>query len=815
MNPPAVASLPGIPVIDPEKNLDARDLRKAVWALNRAPEMAYMLRGTYPNLPFFARLNFSRTAPPIVKNGAFWEVTESLRDSWQRLELTLIGICEAISPHVHNLKEALLPFDCHWPLPSYSGYLARHKSEGSAIKALWKSRDAFLLLTARCSLMISLSYIRRPPRQHELPLWEECLDKAHFEPAFIDELRQSKISDLSPDLRVGAFMSPMHGELGTMWMNHFECMVRANIPVYVYWPEPGHNTFETSKVNVLKKYPFLMPYAPDFRDFIVVQSATPERVEYRRGHPVVVAVQTQFRWEDYPRLAQSSVQTQSIDELVRNSVPSTTAAVVPPTAPGNSAHQGGSPHKKLPHGIGQRPGESFEQYRARRSIINADAAKNESSDEREKRLQRERVAAKFDKPSRNTYVYLWCMLGDVDPTVDPLDLTAPFRKHLGKKAVSEVWMCHPNSVKHYDSFLDVWDICPEDDFGKQFQIDPHAYDELFEPDFINDAQRGSESIAQITARELDAFHADKVHSYSEPFRPSFEHVTEVLLRRYGIYATVLSEKEKNDSLGAHYRHNSARVEKHFSLPDQTLSPQNFKDVVYAASAIITKILHKPDPKDAVTFDLVERAWDLADNCPSFLALPGFYYERLVVTRWSNRNALWCSVSYVDERDCDFVVLVGSTTAVELLRRPEIKDRRGVVDFCVSRGIACQTPYDPHPTIIIPRSLVSSTFDDCLGWRDRAWKATTRDYDAYLDHAHDILSQPRGRAALLRGGIVWRLALEILRPQAIWCAGDGPSSDVHIYGQVIAASHGNSFYDDGLSDAEIDIICGTYKMPSKS
>ncbi|KAI8989149.1 hypothetical protein BD414DRAFT_415633 [Trametes punicea] len=105
----------------------------------------------------------------------------------------------------------------------------------------------------------------------------------------------------------------------------------------------------------------------------------------------------------------------------------------------------------------------------------------------------------------------------------------------------------------------------------------------------------------------------------------------------------------------------------------------------------------------------------------------------------------------------------------------------------------------------------SSKSTCLGWCPPSFKPTKWDYAAYEERAYQILSSPGGRAAILQGGIVWRLALEILGEDAVSYALKGPSSDVSRYGRALQPSRGPLYYDDALLPEEIDIICGTYKI----
>ncbi|KAL1946012.1 hypothetical protein VTO73DRAFT_2014, partial [Trametes versicolor] len=236
INPSPVEWLPGIPVADPEANLDLRDLRKALWAVNRGPEMAYMLRSSHPDGRFFARLNFDPRKLPVVEKDGVWSVERGMQDQWARLENSLTYICNILFRSVDTLPEAKFPLDAHWPFPREIGYLHYHKTHGAAARALWKARDALFLLAARCSMAIALTNLLPSPSPNAPPRWQQILINAGVTYTWIDELDQSLIPDLSPGLRVGAFFDPADGPRQSQWVQHVPCMIKANLPVYIYWP---------------------------------------------------------------------------------------------------------------------------------------------------------------------------------------------------------------------------------------------------------------------------------------------------------------------------------------------------------------------------------------------------------------------------------------------------------------------------------------------------------------------------------------------------------------------------------------------------
>ncbi|KAI1783061.1 hypothetical protein LXA43DRAFT_837599, partial [Ganoderma leucocontextum] len=142
-----------------------------------------------------------------------------------------------------------------WPSPSQRGYMDVHRSEYAARKAAEKSRDACALLVARCTMAIAL--VTTDPNANP-PQWIELLTDKGAPPAWIDIVRDSVLSNLSPGLRVGAFINLMPGEARTAWINHVPCMIRANLPVYISWPHPH----QLDLSGVLREFPFLRAYLP-------------------------------------------------------------------------------------------------------------------------------------------------------------------------------------------------------------------------------------------------------------------------------------------------------------------------------------------------------------------------------------------------------------------------------------------------------------------------------------------------------------------------------------------------------------------------
>ena len=95
-------------------------------------------------------------------------------------------------------------------------------------------------------------------------------------------------------------------------------------------------------------------------------------------------------------------------------------------------------------------------------------------------------------------------------------------------------------------------------------------------------------------------------------------------------------------------------------------------------------------------------------------------------------------------------------------------------------------------------------------RPTTYTFSALDYHAYEEvRCYFLRSNPRiGRAALLAGGIVWRLAIETVAPDIVL---GGPDAITYAQGITFALrdSSDNVFVDDDLADNEIQIIVGTY------
>ncbi|KIJ24889.1 hypothetical protein M422DRAFT_119477, partial [Sphaerobolus stellatus SS14] len=92
----------------------------------------------------------------------------------------------------------------------------------------------------------------------------------------------------------------------------------------------------------------------------------------------------------------------------------------------------------------------------------------------------------------------------------------------------------------------------------------------------------------------------------------------------------------------------------------------------------------------------------------------------------------------------------------------------------------------------------------LGIRSPEYQPVMTDYQAYILLRNIFLRSPRGRLALLSGGILWRLAIEVIGDDAV--LGFPSEKDMYIE-DIILSTERTCYGRERLTNDEIDLICG--------
>jgi len=162
-----------------------------------------------------------------------------------------------------------------------------------------------------------------------------------------------------------------------------------------------------------------------------------------------------------------------------------------------------------------------------------------------------------------------------------------------------------------------------------------------------------------------------------------------------------------------------------------------------------------------------------------------------------------------DRDTSWFLSVDSMTALECIRRGLGPHTIDIANFFITHGIRFRT-YQCIPNS--PNSNIPPVRPQCryLGYRSLNYSFDLADFAGYEVLRDSFLrSQPHGPLALREGGIIARLAREVL-PNSN--ALSGPSSEaLGGHCACLVCDDDKIYVEDEFSDAELRLICGTYVL----
>ena len=193
-------------------------------------------------------------------------------------------------------------------------------------------------------------------------------------------------------------------------------------------------------------------------------------------------------------------------------------------------------------------------------------------------------------------------------------------------------------------------------------------------------------------------------------------------------------------------------------------------------------------------------WDMSPTHPLPVVLAGgtLYVRRIQYEKPFYFLSLSPHTVPVPTPDCWNIVVRSPVAALAAIRsRPRVLTE--VAQLFVRRGV-------PFQTVTLCRN--DSTYEPPLtvglGHQQAGYAPGILEYAAYDRKRREFLHSPRGRAALLRGGIVWRLAVLTLRPDDVL---SGPSA----FRSSQFTYEDRQYWDDSLTEEECNLICGAYRI----
>lgn len=202
--------------------------------------------------------------------------------------------------------------------------------------------------------------------------------------------------------------------------------------------------------------------------------------------------------------------------------------------------------------------------------------------------------------------------------------------------------------------------------------------------------------------------------------------------------------------------------------------------------------------DAQCQSIPSEVCDLSPSIDRFHPLHGTNFH-FTLRKVSPRT--WVLDSVVADDVRWLCVVEDPVTLMEIARSGYGPTKADLARSLCRRGLAFRTvlPGLPRWPLPPPRRVG-------LGVMPHGTMPTLDDYESYERLRRDFLRGPGGVAALKKGGVVWRLAMEEVDPEDIVF---GPRGGTLASFQV--EWDGASAVDDDLTPQELDLICGVHHV----
>ncbi|KAJ7658216.1 hypothetical protein DFH06DRAFT_978677 [Mycena polygramma] len=455
----------------------------------------------------------------------------------------------------------------------------------------------------------------------------------------------------------------------------------------------------------------------------------------------------------FSRWIRTECAENTVISSLRDSDPSIESTSVTPSSPS-------SPFPPVEANSQQRSGETMAEFFARRAKSNANRAAHESPDDAKRRQQQEEHAAKGGVPGRKgARVYVW-----------EKSHGHYIRRAAGRDNYEDVWDEYGPLQRRFDGFHNEWDVCEA--FGPEGggDEDDDDFDDLdIEPGFTGAGDEGDDDDAPSQLLPED----DLEEGQLPPTVPSHQAVFD-----------------------------SRSIEDYASIA------ASFDDIIYLRFGCTA-----PTEKLDVPADLMLPSSDITKNIPRNL-LDYHDLDADIFTRWTiqlRRETLNDKLYYVLHEDGSkvllYLLLSSATTALEIVRQQWGPSLRVIMEKLLSRGHEFNVCFRSDEARVgrpRARNLYSG-----LGHRPLAYRPDAHDYRSYVAIRDQFLITPRGRAALQYGGIIGRLARAVVSVDDVV---RGPTDDASIAGVYFWDGHSQfAYWDDCLTEQEIDLICGVYHI----
>ena len=708
------------------------------------------------------------------------------------------------------------------PLPSSFNYDKPHKSFNVAKRMICVSRDWFIIWMGFLSFIISQTKIQHPNSvavisPSPLPFWYEYLRDAHqYSDSWLDGLSSSTVCTV--DIK-----TPRAGII-FQWTNQdstrppIDFFLENHVPMYFMW-----TSSEERAISVDSSLAYLQPPTDLVQEALTILFRTPNL-------PLAGLVTQQYFGLGSKPITNETLQflrlehaTSFVFDFVTEKFTCQTSSLEKVTAGASSALKtlAASRERQLleaaesavafpvqgmlnrtPYLVNREASlpqsmldleedtgklyDSFELFFTARAERQAELIKLESKKDRQRRLSREKQPG-----VTNSTLYTWkktCSSGGREVYM---------RVRVEKIRNDDVYSEYRPSERCFNAFSNEWDLCHDFNFGSDdgyvTDSDGDEYDNNYQHDIVEQSYTVPHSLPESYPMETDT---DETDTDDSPMPIYSRDVLETAKLVYG-YVTPLEQVQTTPTKF------TWRALLGFLGFVNNLSDLSVSDLDEQGLLFFFETLSKGSGIPRQLLDLSNGSLSSSSGLFDFSTIrrPSqdlfvFYSPRSSASRW--------------------VLGVHSSTAAlyvcrYILTNPAAHTLLTVAHRLVERGIPFRTLL---PIECSPRQVSVSQEFSPKSHRLLLHTFTVDDFKASMLQCQTVLSSPQGRAALLHGGIIGRIAKDFISNDRVF---EGPSVEVtaHQVGYLVPSEDGIRLCDDELTEHEIAIICGSYSLYSRT
>ncbi|KAF9521391.1 hypothetical protein CPB83DRAFT_865534 [Crepidotus variabilis] len=781
--------------------------------------------GFYPRQPMhtnplFAELDLSDSDlhDQIVKCASGWQLKQTLVDAWVDIQNFLTRIGDTLIDR--HSDTFVFPLLSKPPFPTALGFCDAHESKEKAFKVAKRSKAAFPLLSAYVSFALSLWLSPFKDTAFD-EAFKILSDELQLTPATLAHLKESVIFDLSPHLRPGFFLDAYM----TRWGRFLYKIGRSGVPIWLIWGKDEMFKRLTESATVSSYY-----FPPQEH----IEKAKRLLVPYNQPKlPLASTYQPPGSGEfSFPA-----------DEPSNDfEIPSP-----PSTPPPNNADFPASfevlsstlPPKGVHPKSRQRVGESWESFKVRNLEGLESCKQNETPQERTSRQSREAYAKEVNEKgkriARRSKVFEWVE----DDYHRGYYIRTPLKDH------EDDFEDYTEHQRVYWSHRDEWDFVrhiPEYPQGFPEEKKRQRVEDIDDIDDPRWNPLHSKPPPKVTAQIAHQASENILKSIRE--RASSRILTSEYTRQYPSFLRYLQLRHgfdvnamHNDSRYLHNLHSQYNVKAGdwkavvkrllystaFTDGEPHSTPlidfQNTAQGILEGSQVRVNIDELPPNWDLKGRVFLEK-WSGLVMLQIVTASPDQHYNfecqktsiyefqpeaSAVEPPKTDLYILRPSTQSLDKSSW-FIATTDPTTVLYVFRR-NLETMTSIARALLEEGIPFRTVEErPANTQTREAGEVEDTYHTV---REKGFVPTQDDYYAYVESRTKLLKSTSGRSIRTRGGIVGRLAAEVVADVEVF---EGPTQGDEMVGYD---DKGKVFVDDFVSVGTMELVAGVYRVAGES